>query len=195
MNSKPDKFLLDHNASAKVRDSALEAFVQATRDGHANPAALHRPGRQAQGVLEAARDRVASALGVASKEVIFAGTATEANNLALLGAAKARLRLYGEPCPLISFLGEHPSVLGPLRHLQQLGNPLQLLGCDSHGFVDPASWNAAIQGAASTALVSLQWANNETGAVQRRGWMHRPSGSEQHWHCDAVSACFAAPRL
>ena len=73
----------------EVRPEALAAFQRAGREAHANPAALHRAGRRAQGVLEDARDRVAAVLRCSASEIIFCSSATEANNISILGAARA----------------------------------------------------------------------------------------------------------
>ncbi len=154
----------------------------------ANPASLHRPGRRAQAILERSRDRVAQILRCSSREVLFCGSATEANNLALLGVARGLARLDGAPPRLISSAAEHPAVLAPLRLLQQEGFPMTSLGMDAHGKVSEAELEQAL--ADGPALLALQWANNETGAVQPLP-ESLPAGV--HLHCDAVQGVGKLP--
>lgn len=157
-----------------------ETWLRAEREAGANPASLHRLGRRAQGVLEEARDRVAGLLGCASREIVFCATATEANNLAVLGLARGMARMHGTPPLLVSSAAEHPAVLAPLRLLQQEGFELRLVPLDRHGRADAGAASEAL--AAGPALLAWQWANNETGAVQ--GIPAVPDGCA--FHCDAV---------
>lgn len=184
-SSSVESLYLDSNASAPVHPAVLETYVRVAREAPANPASLHRAGRRAQGVLEESRERIARLLRSQPREILFTGGATEANNLALLGAARAAARLHGRPCVLIASRAEHPAVLSPLRRLQQEGHPLHLVPLDPSARVRFEDLSAAIE-EARPGVVALQWANNETGAVQPIRALAESLGSEVHFHCDAV---------
>ena len=184
MNSKSAEHYLDHNASTLVRPESLEAFVEYSKTLGANPSALHRPGRRAQGVLESARDKMAELLGCRAKQVVFTASATEANNLAILGAVKGLGRLNGEKPQLITSLSEHPAVTGPMRALQRQGYDLRLLGLDRHGRASAAEAHELLERRPS--VIAIQWANNETGAIQKIESIAAMQGHSSHFHCDAV---------
>lgn len=168
----------------------LETFVRVEREAGANPAALHRPGRHAQALLEQARDEVASLLHCDSREVVFCGSATEANNLGVLGAARAIARLEGRPPRLISSRAEHPAVLSPLRLLQQEGFPLRTLPLDRHARIEAEALAEALAEDEDPVLLALQWANNETGAIQP---LPERVPGRVHFHCDAVQGIGKLP--
>lgn len=136
-------------------------------------------------MLEDARDRVAAALGCSAREIVFTSGATEANNLALFGAARALRRLHGAPPALVASAAEHPSVLAPLRVLQAEGYALRLAPLDAHARADVPAMLAAAS-AAPCALLALQWANNETGAVQDLAALARIAAATTQIHVDAV---------
>lgn len=175
---------LDANAGLPARAEAVEAWTCAVRNSTGNPASLHRTGRRAQGELERARESVASQMRCASRELVFTSGATEACNLALLGMVRARARLLGRPTTLVSSLAEHPAVLGPLRMLQQEGHTLQLLPIDAHGRVEDEALRSRL--AEPFDLIALQWANNETGAVQPIAELADHLPHDALWFCDSV---------
>ena len=169
---------LDHNATTPVREEVVEAMTRALRERWGNPSSPHAEGSAARAELERARERVASLLGSAPREVLFTGSATEANNTALLGVLRAR---GGAPGQLVSSTIEHPSVEAPLAALEAEGWRVTRVGVDADGRVDPGEMADAITD--DTALVSLIWANNETGVIQpveelaelvkaRGAWLH-----------------------
>jgi cysteine desulfurase len=172
---------LDANAGLPVRPEVLETFQRVERDCPANPSSLHGPGRKARAALEEARETVAELLGARRGEIIFTSGATEANNLAILGGARALAEGGGGPTPLFGSRAEHPSVLGPLRILQQEGFPLTLLPLKEGALVDLEG----LDGADPESFVSLQWANNETGCVQDLKQAKRRA-RDSILHCDAV---------
>lgn len=163
----------------------MEEWLRAQREAPANPASIHRSGRRAQAVLEDARDRVAQLLRCGAREIVFTSGATESCNLALFGAARALRRLHGAPSLLIGSAVEHPAVLAPLRLLQSEGWPLRLLPVDATARVDTSALAATLSGAKS-AIVAVQWANNETGAVQNLLPVAALASPDVHWHADAV---------
>jgi cysteine desulfurase len=154
---------LDYNASTPCDPRVVEAMLPALRGNFANPTSTtHRAGQRASAALEEARSRVASALGArAASEITLSSGATEANNLALKGAAEA---LIGRGRHIITQITEHPSVLGPLGHLEERGWRLSLLGVDGGGRILLDELEAAIR--PDTVILSLMLANNETGTLQ-----------------------------
>ncbi len=177
----------------EVRPEALAAFQRAGREAHANPAALHRAGRRAQGVLEDARDRVAAVLRCSASEIIFCSSATEANNISILGAARAMERVHGKSPHLVSSKAEHPSVLGPLRHLQQMGCRLSLVPLENGARVPVEKLLQAAEGGEGANLFALQWANNETGTVQDWDALASAVLDSSFLHCDAVQGIGKLP--
>jgi cysteine desulfurase len=159
--------------------------LRVEREAPGNPASGHRSGRRAQAELESARARVATLLRCAPREVVFVSGATEANNLALYGAARALARL-GEAKPLLIASGaEHPAVLAPLRVLQNEGWPLRLLPVDGAARVEVGAAAALLADAPAT-LLALQWANNETGAVQDLARAVALGAAVSHFHVDGA---------
>lgn len=175
------RFYLDHNATTPVLPEALEAYRRAIVDTPGNPSSLHDSGRRARAALEAAREEVADLLMSADDEVVFTSGGTESNNLALLGAVRARER-EGEEVRIVSSHAEHPSVLEPLRLLQQEGASLRLT--DPRPGIVVEAEKLVLDPASS--LVVMQWANSETGALQPVDELAELLPDETHWHCDAV---------
>lgn len=181
-----ERIYLDANAGLPVRAEVLEEYIRVERECPANPASLHRAGRRAQGELENARERVAHALQRPAREVVFTSGATEACNLALFGIVNATSEMLGRNLNLLSSKAEHPAVLGPLRVLQQRGHKLNLLPIDAHARVVMTHMPAAD-------LIALQWANNETGAVQALDQLQHNLAPDALWFCDAVQGVGKLP--
>ena len=156
---------LDYAASTPVDPRVAAAMAESLSDpaAQANPAsATHGLGIAALERVEAARAQLAALLGAAPREIIFTSGATEANNLALLGVARAARRAGGGG-HLVSSRVEHKSVLDALRELAREGFPVTLVDPDSSGRVQPETVRAALR--ADTVLVSLMLANNEIGVT------------------------------
>ncbi len=131
------------------------------RERFGNPSSGHLFGREAQEQVEAARTEVAVLIGAKADEIVFTGSATEANNLAVLGSTRAT---GGEKRSLVTSAIEHPSVLQPFSRRKEEGWRLALLPVDSFGRVDLREAESII--VKDTALVSVMLANNETGTIQ-----------------------------
>jgi cysteine desulfurase len=153
------KIYLDHNATTPLHPEVLSAMLPALQDNFGNPSSIHSFGRSARVQLDEAREKVASLIGASSSEIIFTSGGTEANNLALLGVA-----LEGKKKRIITSKTEHPSVLNPCRQLEGQGGEVHYLDVDQFGRVDINNLEAQIT--ESTALISLQHANSETGVLQ-----------------------------
>ena len=157
--SKP--IYLDHNATTPLDPSVAEAMRPHLDEIFGNPSSVeHEYGHIAAQAVESAREQVAAAIGARPNEIIFTGSCTEANNLALLGAARAeKVKRH-----IITSAIEHPAVLEPLRFLEQEGWNITYLPVDEEGLVSPSMLRDAIT--SDTFLVSIMAANNEVGAVQ-----------------------------
>ena len=158
-----DVIYLDYNASTPCDPRVVEAMLPHLTETYANPSSRsHRPGRDAFTALEDARAKVARRLGARSPtEIYFTSGATEANNLALRGVARARADRGRH---LVTQVTEHPSVLEPLRSLRQDGWELTEVGVNENGRLRVDDLAAALRD--DTILVSLMHANNETGTLQ-----------------------------
>lgn len=159
---------LDFAASTPMRPEAIEAQMAYDRAplAGANPNSLHTLGRLAARELEGARRTVARSMGarVRSSEVVFTGGGTEANHLALLGLAEgARSRDRSRTRVIVSSI-EHDSILGNLPALKRLGFTIDMLPATPCGCVEPEALAALIGD--DVALVSVMFANNETGVLQ-----------------------------
>ena len=152
---------LDYNATTPVAAEVLEAMLPYLAEHFGNPSSSHPYGRKAAEAVHAAREAVAGLLGAAADEIFFTGSATEANNLALLGVARA---LAGKKRHLVVSAVEHPAVIEPGLHLKSEGWDLSVIPVDAYGRVDPADVAAALR--PDTALVSIMHANNEVGTIQ-----------------------------
>jgi cysteine desulfurase len=149
---------LDHNASTPTDPRVVDAMLPWFTDLAANAASVdHRSGHEASQAVESAREKVATLVGARSSEVIFTSGATEADNIALLGAM-ARAAPDAE---LVVSAIEHPAVLEPA---QSFGDRLRIAPVDRDGRVDPDALAALLS--PRTALVSVMAANNETGVIQ-----------------------------
>ena len=176
---------LDANAGLPAREEAIEVWQRVAREAAGNPASLHRAGRRAQGALERAREVLATHLRCSARETVFTSGATEACNLALFGLVRGQSALLSRPLHLLSSAAEHPAILGPLRALQQEGHRLELLPIDAQARVDSAALQNRLQ-SGEVDLLALQWANNETGAVQDLATAAAQLGDSTLWVCDAV---------
>jgi cysteine desulfurase len=165
---------LDHNATTPVLPEVWDA-VRAAPSG--NPASAHGAGRAARRALEDARERIAALLGAQADEITFTSGATEANNLAVLGAPAA---------PVVASQIEHPCVLEPLRQLERRGARVEWLPADARGVI---AWRAPSE----PVFACVMLANHETGALQpvREIAASLPKGSRLH--CDAVQAVGKLP--
>jgi len=152
---------LDHAATTPLRREALEAMLPFLTEDFGNASSLHGFGRRARAGLDEAHERVARALGATPREIVFTSGGTEANNLALKGAAWAG-KARGHR--IITSSVEHHSVGRTVRYLEKFGFEVVELPVDRYGRVDPDDVEAAIT--SKTILVSVMLANNEVGTIQ-----------------------------
>jgi cysteine desulfurase len=154
---------LDYAATSPVDARVAEAMQAClTRDGvFGNPASLHAFGQLARARVEQARCQVAALIRAPAPQLIWTSGATESNNLAILGTARAMAKRGRH---LVSVRTEHKSVLDPCHRLEQEGCQVSYLDTDRDGLVDPKQLVALLR--EDTVLVSVMHANNEIGVVQ-----------------------------
>lgn len=179
---------LDHNATTPLRPEVFEAMRPFLTERWGNPSSSYAFGSQLKAVIEVARAQIATLLGASVREIVFTGSATESNNTALHAALSA------DPAKrhIITSAVEHSAVLNHTIFLEKHGCSITRLPVDREGLLSLADVEAALT--PETALVSLMWANNETGVLfpvaeiaalcQRRG---------VRFHCDAVQAVGKLP--
>ena len=152
----------DHNATTPPDPAVIEAVARALADDFGNASSVHHFGQRAKALLDEARTSIGQLIGAEPAEIVFTSGGTEADNLALRGAAEA-LEVGGKRHIITSSI-EHEAVLNTIKALAKRGWTSTLLPVDSTGIVSPASLAAAIT--RETAIVSLMHANNEIGTIQ-----------------------------
>ena len=153
---------LDYNATTPLCEPARAAMWPYLERHYGNPSSIHAAGREARAAIDDARDQLADLLGAKPHELIFTGSGTESNNLAVLGLARS-LRARGRH--LICSSIEHHAVLHAFDQLQQNeGFDVTFLPVDKSGRVNPDTVAGALRD--GTTLVSVMSANNETGVIQ-----------------------------
>lgn len=168
---------LDHNASSPLRPAAFDAMAEALRAG-GNPSSVHRSGRRARAVVDQARRQVAALVGALPTEVVFTSGGTEANNSALTGAGRKRI--------LVSAV-EHDSVL-------RAASGMEIVPVDGNGIVDPGVLEKSLAASTEPTLVSVMFANNETGVLQPIADVVRVAHAAGALvHCDAVQGAGKVP--
>jgi len=175
---------LDYNATTPIAPEVFEAMTPFLTDHFGNPSSSHPYGTRAAEAVALARGEVAALLGAHHDEIVFTGCATESNNIALRGVARA-LRDKGRH--LITSAIEHPAVLVPAERLRSDGWEVTVLPVDPDGRVDPNALARAIR--PDTVLVSIMLANNETGTLQPVAELARIAhAAGTLFHTDAAQA-------
>lgn len=150
---------LDNNATTQIAPEVLEVMVPLLRDGYGNPSSGYSLGRQAASALEQARAQVSALAGCREDEIIFTSCGTESINTAILSA----LSLDPDKKHIVTTTVEHSATIKLCEHLAQRGYEITWLPVDSSGLLDLDRLASAIR--PDTALVTLLWANNETGVL------------------------------
>lgn len=149
----------DNNATTCVAPEVYEAMTPFFQEYWGNPSSIHTFGGQVMKSIDRAREQVASLINADPAEIIFTSCGTESDNMAVRGAVEA---CGGYP-HIITTRVEHPAILGPCRYLASQGCRLTMLAVDSVGQINLDELKNAIT--PETAIVSIMWANNETGVV------------------------------
>lgn len=150
----------DNSSTTKVCEQAAQKALKMMTERYGNPSSLHTMGFEAERELTAARTAVAQLLGVKKEEITFTSGGTEANNLAVFGAAYARKKRGNR---IVTTAMEHPSVLNAMAQLEKEGFEVVYVKPDSEGHIEPQRAFEAVD--ANTILVSMMAVNNEVGTI------------------------------
>ena len=176
----------DYNATTPVAQEVLEAMQPFFSERFGNASSLHAEGRHARAALETARQTVLKALGDPSGQLVFTSGGTEADNLALLGAAEIRATASDRHHIVVSAI-EHHAVLQAAETLRRRGWEATVVPVDAGGVARPDAVRRAVTPA--TALVSVMHANNEVGTIQPIAEIARLTHAHGAWmHTDAVQS-------
>ncbi len=155
------KIYMDNGATTPLDSRVLEAMLPYLKDNFGNPSSLHAFGREVKKGLEEAREKVAAAINARPEEIVFTSGGTEADNMAVLGAARA-LRKKGKH--IITSAIEHHAVLDACKALEKEGFSVTYLPVDKDGLVGAEQAASAVRD--DTILASIMMANNEVGSLQ-----------------------------
>ncbi len=175
---------LDNNATTRVLPEVVEAMLPFLTERYGNPSSIHRFGSAVGEQIASARSQVAALVGAADPiEIIFTSCGTEGDNAAIRGMLEARPNKRH----IVTTQVEHPAVLSLCQHLEKKGYRVTWLSVDENGGLDLEELRAALTD--DTALVSVMWANNETGVIfpiEQIGAIVQSKGIP--FHVDAVQA-------
>ncbi len=179
---------LDNNSTTPCDPAVVKAMLPYFGEEFGNPGSPHVLGRRAANAVERAREQVASLVGCDSSEIIFTSGATESSNLAILGIFAAARNGEGIVCSTV----EHKAVLEPCAYLAGRGVPVTRVPVTPAGVVDVAAFRRTVE--TSVALVSVQAANNEVGALQPVKELAKIAAARGvRFHCDAAQALGKVP--
>src|SRR3989454_7960453 len=188
---------LDNAATTPVREEVLEAMLPYLgKDAFGNPSSAHRFGRAARAGIEEAKRAVATAVGAEPNQVVFTSGGTEADNLAIIGAALAA-RDRGGPFRVAVSATEHKAALAAAHAVKHLCGDEVILPVTASGQVENAALDKALE--RGVAVVSVMWVNNEVGTVQpvaelaNRCCDAPPAPPGVLFHSDAVQAFGKVP--
>lgn len=159
MNGPIEMIYLDNNATTQVAPECVDTMLACLWDGWGNPSSKHRLGIESKQFVSEARAQVATLLGATPPEIVFTSGGTESSHAAILGA----VALNPDKRHVVTTTVEHPSILLLLRRLETQGIRVTYLEVDEKGRLDLSTLERAVT--QDTALVSLMWANNETGVL------------------------------
>lgn len=192
-----ERLYFDANATTPLHPEVYQKMEPYFREEYGNPSSIHHWGQRARNALEEARFQVATFLHCSPLEVVFTGSGTEANNLAILGLVSrmaeqrvSSLKNLGGHCVVSGI--EHSSVLDPFKWLEGWGVEVTYVPADTNGRVDPGRIIDAIR--EETFLVSLMLVNNETGVIQPVQEVGRATREQRiPLHVDAIQGAGKLP--
>lgn len=185
---------LDYASAMPLEPEIYTAMRPWLTKKFANPSALYASAVEARGAVEAARQKVADVLFTQPETIVFTGSGTESTNLALLGVGRSPKSIVRSPKHLITTRIEHHSVLQPIRQLEKDGWRVTYLPVDREGKIDLDDFRKTL--GKETLLVSIQYANNEIGAIQPLAdigreilkWRKARGTPYPYFHTDACQA-------
>lgn len=183
---------LDNSATTKICDEALEKYVEVSKEKYGNPSSLHSMGFDAEKILSSVREEICLSLGAKGSSVIFTASGTEANNLAIIGRAMSKER-YRRGAKIITTMGEHASVDGPLNLLSEMGFRIVRIPTQK-GMIDMDALRKELT--SDVILVSIMMVNNETGALYDTAAvakLMRAMSPEALLHIDATQSYLKVP--
>ena len=175
---------LDNNATTQVAPEVLEEMLPFFKEYYGNPSSMHAFGGVVQKKVDAAREKLAALIHADPSEIIFTSCGSESDNTAIFGAATA----IGSGGTIITTRVEHPAVLQPCRKLKEMGYKVFEIGVHGDGTLDMDEYKAALS-APGKKLVTMMWANNETGVIfpiKECAELAKAAGA--YFHTDAVQA-------
>lgn len=179
-----ERIYLDHAATSPMHPRVIGRMAEAMGTLFGNPSSIHSFGREARRQLDDARQAIAASIGAKANEIIFTSGGTEADNMAILGAAEA---LSDKGRHIITSSVEHHAVLNACGKLEKLGFDVTYLPVDEAGRVSVSDVEKALRD--DTILVTIMYANNEVGTIQPIEEIGRLLGGHQAlFHTDAVQA-------
>jgi cysteine desulfurase len=179
-----ERIYVDHAATSPMHPQVIEAVLDVMKEQFGNPSSIHSFGREARLLLDRAREEIAKSIGAKPNEIIFTSGGTEADNLALFGAAYANQHKGKH---VITSAIEHHAVLHTCKQLEKIGFEVTYLPVDETGRVSVKSLKQALRD--DTILVSIMYGNNEVGTIQPIAEIGELLNSHQaFFHTDAVQA-------
>src|SRR5659263_72076 len=180
---------MDHSATTAVDPAVTEAMLPYFSDKYGNPSSLYSIGRQSRKAVEESRQKVADLIGARKEEIIFTGSGTESDNLAIKGIA-LKNRNIGDH--IITSSIEHHAVLHTCKYLEKNGFKVTYLPVSNEGLVDPADVEKAIT--PQTILITIMHANNEIGTIQPIEEIGRLAKEKNiPFHTDAIQTAGKIP--
>jgi len=156
--SQPNTIYFDNNATTRISPSVFEAMVPFLTEHYGNPSSAYRIGRTVNSAIETAREQVATLIGCQPKEIIFTSCGTESDNTAIASALQTTGRNH-----IVTSTVEHSAIKSQTEHLERLGHGVTRLPVAADGTLTVQQVEQALR--PDTAIVSLMWANNETGVL------------------------------
>jgi cysteine desulfurase len=160
------KVYLDYAATAPLDTQVLEVMLPYFKEKFGNASSLHSWGQEARAAVDEAREQIAKILNCQPQEIIFTGTTTEADNLAVQGVNESMSQCVKEKVPHIVVSPiEHHGILDVVKHLEEMGRAeTTLLPVDRYGLVNPEDVKKSVR--ENTVLISVMYANNEVGTIE-----------------------------
>ena len=180
------KAYLDNSATTRVFDSVKDIMVKTMQEDYGNPSSMHLIGMYAENYVKEAKNIIASAIKVDTKEIYFTSGGTESNNMAIIGSAMANKRAGNH---IITTAIEHPSVSNTMKYLEEQGFEVTRLSVDSRGIIKLDELEQALR--EDTILVSIMYVNNEIGSVEpiaEIGKVIKKYDPSIIFHVDAIQA-------
>src|SRR5471030_60989 len=156
--ARPEVIYLDNNATTRVAPEVFEAMVPFLTEYYGNPSSAYRFGKLVEGHLKEAREKVAALLGCTAKEIIFTSCGTESDNMAIWSALQTTGKRH-----IVTTQVEHSAIMNQTEQLERMGFGVTRLPVRADGTISPSDVENAIRD--DTGIVSIMWANNETGLV------------------------------